>query len=74
MAAVEAPLEVGQQTVFALQVERHLGNQDEVDVVDGKRRVCRNEARFASHHLDDANPVERPLRLGVRARHRVDRP
>ena len=66
----DALLERRQEAVLAIEHEGHFGNQREIDVLAGDRRAGGDEARVATHDLDQRNAVMHAVRLGVRA---VDR-
>ena len=68
LLAAQALLQHPEQPSGPLQVERHLGHQDEVHVVQGQGGVGRDEPRVAAHHLHQAEAVAAaPLASSVRA-------
>ena len=74
VAGKDAGLQVVQQTIGSVHVERVLGNQAEVDVALGQGSLGGDETALASHDLDDTDTIDRTLRLGMGAsdgRHRL---
>ena len=68
MRAIDhALLQRGQEAVFAVEHERHLGHQREVHVLAGDRCAGRDEAGVTAHDLHDRNTVMHAVRFGVRA-------
>ena len=51
---------------FALQRERHLGNEAQVHVRSGQRGIRGDEAGVTTHQLDQTDAVQRAARFGVR--------
>ena len=62
-----------QQAAFAVEAQRHLGDQHEVDIGRRERGVAGDEARVAPHQLHEADAVARAHRLDVRAADRLHR-
>jgi hypothetical protein len=68
-AAGESVLEVAQESVGAVQLEGHLGDEHEVGLVHGEHGVHGDEARLAPHQLDEADAVHRGVGLDVGGGH-----
>ena len=60
-----------EEAVGPVDLEGHLGYEDEVGLVDGEHRVDRDEARLPAHQLDEADAVHRRVGLDVGCRHRL---
>ena len=56
-----------QQAALPLELERHFGNQREVDVAARQRRERHHEPGIAPHDLHQPDPVRVAAGLGVRA-------
>ena len=65
--------QVREEPVLAVELERHLGDQHEVGVVLGQRRVAGDEAGVAAHQLHQADAVGRRARLDVGGADRLGR-
>ena len=61
----ESLLEVVEKTVRAVELERHLRDEDKIYVVHGQRGVGGDEAGMASHQLDESDTVGCALGLDV---------
>ena len=70
---VHAPLQRGQESVFTIERERNLGNQDEVRLLTRDRRARRDETGRAPHQLHQAHTVWSPGRLDVGAHEHLAR-
>src|SRR5271157_5586918 len=60
-------LECGQEAVFSLQPEGHLGNEHEVGILTGQRSTRGDEPRMAAHQLHKSDAVGSTTRLDVGA-------
>ena len=60
-----SPLQGSQESLFALQRERDLGHQREVDFLAHHRSPGGNEAGVSPHQLDEADAVHRAAGFDV---------
>ncbi len=67
LARQDAPLQGGQKTVLAVELERDFGDQREIDLLARHTGAGGNEAGIATHQLDHADAVAHSacLRMGA---------
>src|SRR5580704_120982 len=56
-----------EKTARSMQLERHFGNQAEVDVLAGQGSIRSNKSRLSPHQLHQADAIRRTNGLDMRA-------
>src|SRR6185369_8551556 len=67
----QTTLEVPEKTAFAVELQVHFGDENEVRLRAGQRGVTGDEPRMLFHHLHQANAVVGAGRLDVGAANRL---